>query len=287
MDRFLPPPILRAVSEMAGPPFLVASVAFIGIVTARWLYRFLRKPEHGTSRLPLIAIQAPVGLLMALSLVPAISFFAGFLAVKNTEGNIKKIATAMTDGYAADHDRRLPPQAIRDDVNGTPLLSWRVTILPYLGHEDLYREFHLNEPWDSSHNIQLLKKMPREYEGNFLVQKPQGHTCFKVFTGFNTAFAMDGYRVPDDFRLLGPSNTFLVVEATDPVPWTKPEDIAYPYPGLPRMGAERPKGLLGIYPSTGFIGAMVDCSVRGRLNITDPEIKDEIERDRVTLDATW
>jgi hypothetical protein len=162
-----------------------------------------------------------------------------------------------------------------------------VAILPYLGHEDLYRQFHLDESWDSPHNIQLLNKMPREYEGNFLVHTPPGFTCFKVFTGFNTAFESDGLRIPDDFRFFGGSNTFLVVEATDPVPWTKPEDIAYPYPGLPRMGAEKPKGLLGIYPSTGFIGAMVDCSVRGRLDLTDPDIRDAIERDCVTLDATW
>jgi hypothetical protein len=277
MDRFLPPPISRAVLEIGGPLILVTSVAFLGILIGRWLYRYLRDPEHGTSRLPLVAIRAPVGLLILLSLVPAISFFAGFLAVKNTEGNIKKIATAMTHGYAADHGRRLPPQAIRD-VNGTPLLSWRVAILPYLGHEDLYRQFHLDELWDSPHNIQLLKKMPHEYEGNFLVQTPRGFTHFQVFTGFNTAFDFDGYRVPEDFQLLGPSNTFLVVEATDPVPWTKPEDISYLYGAPLRVGGEKPKGLLGIYPFKGFVGAMVDASVHGRLDKTNGSTQEAIKR---------
>jgi hypothetical protein len=278
MLRLIPPPVTHALSEMSLPLLVVTTTAFVGLVVARWLYRFLGNPQFPTSRLPPVAKLVPIGLWLLLSFAPAIAYFAGFLAVKNTEGNIKKIATAMTHGYAADHDRYLPPQAIRDG-NGKPLLSWRVAILPYLGHEDLYRQFHLDEPWDSPHNIQLLSKMPGEYEGNFLVQTPRGFTHFQVFTGFNTAFdRFDGYRVPDDFRVLGPSNTFLVVEATDPVPWTKPEDISYPYGALLRVGVERPKGVLGIYPSKGFVGAMVDGSVRGRLDRANNATQEAIKR---------
>ena len=49
--------------------------------------------------------------------------------------------------------------------NGTPLLSWRVAILPYLGESEkaLYGQFKLSEPWDSPHNKALLAKMPRVY----------------------------------------------------------------------------------------------------------------------------
>src|SRR5258705_440975 len=32
---------------------------------------------------------------------------------------------------------------------GRALLSWRVAILPFLGQELLYREFRLDEAWDS------------------------------------------------------------------------------------------------------------------------------------------
>ena len=38
------------------------------------------------------------------------------------------------------------------DKDGKPLLSWRVTILPYIEHSMLYREFKLDEAWDSPHN---------------------------------------------------------------------------------------------------------------------------------------
>ena len=47
--------------------------------------------------------------------------------------------------------------------SGKPLLSWRVAILPYLGHQDLYNKFNLDEPWDSAHNKALLKEMPSMY----------------------------------------------------------------------------------------------------------------------------
>ncbi|HLW67798.1 MAG TPA: DUF1559 domain-containing protein [Gemmataceae bacterium] len=288
MDKLLPPFISRALPEAFGPLIIVATTAFLGIAIGRWLYRYLHDPEHGTSRLPLIAIQAPVGLFVLLSLVPAISYVAGFLAQKNTEGNMKKIATAMTHGYAADHDRRLPPQAIRD-IDGRPLLSWRVAILPYLGHEDFYRQFHLDEAWDSPHNIQLLKKMPGEYEGNFLVRTPRGFTHFQVFTGENTAFERDGLRVDRDFDPQ-PYHTFLVVEASDPVPWTKPEDISYcyPIPILPRLGENKPKGLLALYPSKGFFAATVDGLVCGRLDLTYRQMIDGVEREHgCMISSDW
>ena len=51
------------------------------------------------------------------------------------------------------------PQAIRGK-DGRALLSWRVAILPYLNEEALYREFRLDEPWDSEHNKKLIARMP-------------------------------------------------------------------------------------------------------------------------------
>ena len=49
--------------------------------------------------------------------------------------------------------------------DGTPLLSWRVAILPYMGESEkaLYSQFKLTEPWDSPHNKGLLAKMPKVY----------------------------------------------------------------------------------------------------------------------------
>nr|MCU0710083.1 DUF1559 domain-containing protein [Pirellula sp.] len=54
--------------------------------------------------------------------------------------------------------RTFVPQALASK-DGTKLLSWRVLILQYLGEQELYQQFKLDEPWDSPHNKKLIEKM--------------------------------------------------------------------------------------------------------------------------------
>ena len=169
--------------------------------------------------------------------------------------NLKQLAIAMLK-FADDHGGELPPAAILSK-DGKHLLSWRVAILPYLEEDDLYRQFKLDEPWTSPHNLKLLEKMPkvfaspREVEG----QKPFT-TFYQVFVGPKTEASFELARkvkLPGDFPD-GTTSTFLIVEAKEPVPWTKPEDIPYSSKGLlPKLG--------GIF-SDGFNAAMADGSVR-------------------------
>lgn len=49
---------------------------------------------------------------------------------------------------------RLPP-AVVHGPEGKPLHSWRVLLLPFIGQEALYKQFKLEEPWDSPHNLSL------------------------------------------------------------------------------------------------------------------------------------
>lgn len=57
------------------------------------------------------------------------------------------------------------PQDIRDS-QGKALLSWRVELLPFLGHQDLYSQFRLNEPWSSVHNRLLQSQMPEVFRSD-------------------------------------------------------------------------------------------------------------------------
>ena len=61
--------------------------------------------------------------------------------------------------YHDAHGKKLPASAIRDRA-GKPLLSWRVALLPHLGQDALYKQFKLDEPWDSEHNRKLIPRMP-------------------------------------------------------------------------------------------------------------------------------
>src|SRR5262249_49752206 len=76
--------------------------------------------------------------------------------------NLKKIGYAFHDFHNV--NKHLPAHAIYSNDGKTPLLSWRVAILPYIGEAALYREFKLDEPWDSAHNRKLIAKMPKLYE---------------------------------------------------------------------------------------------------------------------------
>ena len=84
---------------------------------------------------------------MAASLLPAVSA-ARECRSKNAAGanNLKQIGLAMHnfhDSYGGF------PAAYSTDKNGKPLLSWRVHILPFVEGQALYRQFKLDEPWDS------------------------------------------------------------------------------------------------------------------------------------------
>jgi hypothetical protein len=144
---------------------------------------------------------------------------------------------------------RLPPAAVCDEY-GKPLYSWRVMILPFIEQDGLFKEFHLDEPWDSPHNIQMVERMPATYALPPRVAKRMGmlpgHTVMHVFHGRRAAFeGTEGLNFKDFTD--GTSNTILVIEAGEPVPWTKPEEIEYdpdqplpplraPYKDLIRIG---------------------------------------------------
>lgn len=114
------------------------------------------------------------------------------------------------------------------DAAGKPLLSWRVHILPFLEQNDLYQQFKLDEPWDSEHNIKLVKKMPEIYwdmRGEAFDRNKAGKTIFQVPAGEKLIFNADK---EIQFRDLtdGSSNTIsiVVVASENAVPWTKPVD---------------------------------------------------------------
>ena len=156
--------------------------------------------------------------------------------------NLRNVVIAMLN-YESAH-RNFPPAAIYSDA-GKPLLSWRVAILPFLGDVALFEQFHLDEPWDSPHNLPLAEMMPAVY-ANFGsasdVQTP--NTTVQVPYGKGLLFEGKDLREFGDVSD-GSSNTIAVV-STHPkkaVCWTKPADwqvdLKNPWEGLKRDGDEQ------------------------------------------------
>jgi hypothetical protein len=164
--------------------------------------------------------------------------------------NLKQIGLAMHNYHTTYNN--FPPAATYDK-NGKPLLSWRVLILPYIEQDALYKEFKLDEPWDSPHNKKLIEKMPKVYELPGATTQHKHGTFYQVFHGKGAGFeGKTSLRITD--FLDGTSNTILVVEAGRDVPWTKPEDVEFdPGKAVPSLGGAFKKG---------FNAGFADGSVR-------------------------
>jgi prepilin-type processing-associated H-X9-DG protein len=196
------------------------------------------------SREPIASISSPTasGVLVAL-LLPAVQSAREAARRAQCTNNLKQIALAMHNYNSANNT--FPKPAITDK-NDKPLLSWRVAILPYIEQQELYNKFHLDEPWDSPHNKALINEMPPTYVCPSRANVQPGTTTYRVFVGKGAFFESDRPTGLADITD-GTSNTLMVVEATEAVPWTKP-DADLPFdpdakPSLYGAGSTHPGGL--------------------------------------------
>jgi hypothetical protein len=150
---------------------------------------------------------------------------------KRSQNNLKVIGLAIHSYH--DANGRLPANVV---AGGKTLLSWRVLLLPFVEEDALYKQFRLDEPWDSDHNKRLIEKLPKVYAPVRVTAKA-GETFYRGFDGPGAVFE-PGKRLTIPAGLPdGTANTALVVEAADPGVWTKPDDVPFdPAKDLPKLG---------------------------------------------------
>lgn len=165
---------------------------------------------------------ATIGTLVGL-LLPAVQSARQAAQRMQGSNNLKQLALAMHNYESA--YRTLPATAILERGTGKPLLSWRVAVLPFIEQAALYNQFHLDEPWDSEHNIKLLERMPETFASKGKKLKP-GYTVYVAPVNDETLLRKDEL---SKFASItdGTSNTIMLVEAGEEaaVPWTKPDDL--------------------------------------------------------------
>jgi hypothetical protein len=175
-------------------------------------------PEVHGDRLTLDAGESTV----AEALKPLVARMTEAASRAQDLNNLKQIGLAMHNYY--DVHQSLPPPAIYSK-DGKPLLSWRVAILPFLEANSVYKQFHLDEPWDSEHNKALLARMPPYYRSPTR-RTPSDKTPYQVLVGDSTLF-----RGPKGvtFREVtdGLSNTLMVFQTDEAhaIDWTRPDDV--------------------------------------------------------------
>ncbi len=172
-----------------------------------------------------------------------------FLDIHERKDELTQLASALREYEKA--NGHLPPAAVYGE-HGEALLSWRVLVLPYMGQDDLFKRFKLDEPWNSPNNLPLLDKMPPVFASHKGVDTVVPFTTiYQVFVGPGTAFEGPEGVCLADFPD-GLDKTFLVVEAREAVQWTKPADLTYDPAGpLPKLG-----------DAHGFTVCLADCSER-------------------------
>jgi prepilin-type processing-associated H-X9-DG protein len=208
-----------------------------------------------------VGMETPVMIALLLPAVQAAREAARRAQCTNNE---KQIGLAMHN-YNAAYDVLPPPAILGKD--GKPLLSWRVAILPFIEEEVLYKQFHLDEPWDSEHNKTLIAKMPPTYVCPSLTNPPPGMTTYRVYVGKGAAFDNPKGRKLGDVQD-GLSNTIGLVEAKEPVIWTKPEDLLFDakdngMAALGEAGSRHPGGFNALFldGSVKFIKSSIDANI--------------------------
>lgn len=173
-------------------------------------------------------------------------------SIDEIKSQLKELTAAIL-AYHSDERFHLPPAALFDERSGKALLSWRVVLLPYLQQSDLYKQFRLNEPWDSEHNKKLLNRMPKVFTYPNSKSAQKGETHYRLFVapaktakGKNDRFR-PAFRWEPNQKLTyreiaekdGTGNTLFIAEASDSVPWTKPDEILIEHDEciLPQFGA--------------------------------------------------
>jgi len=182
-------------------------------------------------------------------------------AKKKSAKNMKELALALLN-FRDTYNTFPPHPSLQTDLTKR-LYSWRVDILPFIEEDNLWKTFKQKEPWDSEDNKKLLDKMPKTYAPVTDDSKEKNLTHYQIIVGGGAMFDSKK-RVKIKDITDGTSNTIMIVEAEEPVLWTKPADLVYdPEKPLPKFG--------GLFKD-GFHVAFADGTVRFIKKDTDEKL---------------
>ncbi len=196
---------------------------------------------------------AIIGVLVAL-LLPAVQAAREAARRNSSLNNMKQIMLTLLNYESAYGNF---PAHSSFDESGKPLLSWRVHVLPFLEQQALYDQFHLDEPWDSEHNRQLIPQMPEVYnDPSSRHDIAEGKTSY--LGAFGEGYLFNGTKEGTNVTEIrdGLSNTIAILQVDDSraTPWTKPDDW--------QLDEENPlAGLSGPHPGI-FMAGFADGHVK-------------------------
>lgn len=166
-----------------------------------------------------------------------VSRFEAGLGVFELQAKLRKIGLAMHvfhDNYnrfpTLDSSPKVSARSIRGVEVKSRHLSWRVALLPYIKHADLYKKFRQDEPWDSPHNKKLIGEMPDLFKTPGVSEA--GHTSFELVVCKEFQYRAEHVVTFRDVkRIAGEGYRDLLMAvlagADKRQPWTKPSAIEF------------------------------------------------------------
>jgi prepilin-type N-terminal cleavage/methylation domain-containing protein len=244
-----------------------------------------RRTRPGFTLIELLVVIAIIAVLIGL-LLPAVQKVREAAAMIQCKNNLKQLALGAMNYH--DANGAFPAGSVCRPGTGTfagtvsYYDTWAISILPYIEQDNVYKQFKLDEPWDSPNNKRWSELVIKTFMVPGRPTPALNETYFRGFIlpkgakpeegrPWLTEGDNKGAKFPADFPD-GTSNTWLVVEAAEAVPWAKPDDL--PYDGklpLPALGG----------PSGKYSVAFADGSVRTfrRGQIDETNIRRLITRD--------
>lgn len=165
---------------------------------------------------------APVLLVVAVALLlPAIQGSRGGRRAPCIN-NLKQIGLALHNYH---HKYGGFPPAYIAGKDGRPMHSWRVLLLPYLEQQELYEQYHFDEPWDSRHNLTLAERIPSCYRCPKDLRAAKSETSYLMLVGPGASSDGPHCRKIEEITD-GTSNTIMVAERSlSRIHWMEPRDL--------------------------------------------------------------
>jgi hypothetical protein len=246
-----------------------------------WIGRTLKETQvkaDGKTAIATAELKLDEGISALLTAIPDAALAAR--GASAAENNMRQIILAIHSYH--DANGKMPSNTYGND--GQPMLSWRVQLLPYIEQAALYQQFKLDEAWDSDHNKPLSRIVVKVFQTPGRSAPQPWETYFRGFIGpkdvkdEHRPWLKEGPK--NELKLTGfadgTSNTWLVVEAAEAVPWAKPDDL--PYDGvlpLPKLGGSNGAYVVGYadgHTATYRRGQIDEKNMRGLITVSGGEV---------------
>jgi prepilin-type processing-associated H-X9-DG protein len=118
-------------------------------------------------------------------------------------------------------------------------LSFRVSLLPFVENDSLYRQFDLTQGWDSPRNRPHSNTVVMPYRSPYATDQATTNTPYRAFVGGGALFNENGTPVRITQIRDGSAFTIMLMAVEDEVPWAAPREIKYSPTGpLPKIGSK-------------------------------------------------